>query len=328
MLYLIPLWRCVNCENYKRSEEFNKSNTLKYRPVQHKCKNCEKEYRTQNKEKISLRQKKYAQNHREIVRKHIHNWQVKNKEKRRLYLDQNKEKITKQRREYYLKNKEAINKYNKIWAVQNKNKIKKTKQEYHAKHREKRRQASKDWRKNNPEQDRSNRQKYTKQRRQTDPDYRLKCLLRGSLNTYIRNEKGQKRTSVIKLIGCDFQTFKAYITQQFEPGMSWEKRNFHLDHICACAAYDFTDIEEQKLCYKYTNYRPLFPKENQIKQASDKRLSQFIKSLPAKNKKMIRELIFQNKLRTDNFSTTYAHINNVNIKTAQSIRVQDCLGFL
>lgn len=324
MMYLVPLWSCIDCRDYKRIDEFNKSNTLKHRPVQHKCKICEKSYRIQNRQKIAKRQKNYAQNNKEKVNQYTRNWTAKNKDKKLIYLEKNREKIAQQRREYYIKNKEKINKSNKLWALNNKEKVKEQKQEYQSKHKDRYLKNTQEWRKNNPERERQNRQKYTKNRRKTDPDYRLKCLLRGSLNTYIKNENGRKYASVLKLLGCDILTFKKYIERQFEPGISWDNRkSFQLDHISPCACYDFTIFKDQKLCYHYTNYRPLSPKQNHIKQSRDKRLGKIVKSLPNKNKEMLREIIVQNKLMTDNFGTTATHLNPINKITCQQIRIQD-----
>lgn len=327
-LCLVPLWKCFGCLSYKKAEEFNKSYTISCRPVQHKCKICEKEYRTQNKEKISLRQKKYAQFHRETVNEYVRNWRVKNKNKRQLYLEQNKEKIAKQRHEYYLKNKENILKQNKEWNKNNKEKIQKQKKAYQIQHKSRYLENTRRWRKNNPERERFNRQKYTKFKRETDIDYRLKSLLRGSLNSQIRNNgKGQKFVSAIKLLGCSLNEFKKYIEYQFTKDMSWENReSFELDHITPCCCYDFSDENDQKLCYKYTNYRPINPLKNQQKQSHDKRLGNIVKSLPIENKHLIREYIFQNKLKTDNFGETYTHLNNVNYQTIKKCRLQDTIN--
>ncbi len=47
--------------------------------------------------------------------------------------------------------------------------------------------------------------------------------------------------------------------------MTWEnhgRHGWHIDHIIPCAAFDLTDPEQQKKCFHYTNYQPLYTLEN------------------------------------------------------------------
>jgi hypothetical protein len=47
--------------------------------------------------------------------------------------------------------------------------------------------------------------------------------------------------------------------------MSWENHSFkgwHLDHIKPISTFNLIDIEEQKKCFHYTNFRPLWYKDN------------------------------------------------------------------
>ena len=55
-----------------------------------------------------------------------------------------------------------------------------------------------------------------------------------------------------------------HIEQQFQPGMSWERhgKDLHIDHIKPCAAFDLTDPEQQKICFHFSNMRPLWAVDN------------------------------------------------------------------
>ena len=53
--------------------------------------------------------------------------------------------------------------------------------------------------------------------------------------------------------------------------MTWENRgsehinkykSWNLDHIVPVNTFDFTDIKQQKICFHYTNLRPLWEKDN------------------------------------------------------------------
>lgn len=59
--------------------------------------------------------------------------------------------------------------------------------------------------------------------------------------------------------------FKQYIEAQFTDDMSWELRNFELDHKIPCAFFDLIDVDEQRKCFHYTNFQPLKSDANNLK---------------------------------------------------------------
>lgn len=74
------------------------------------------------------------------------------------------------------------------------------------------------------------------------------------------------RAKMADILGCSLETFKLHIEQQFLPGMSWANIDeWHIDHIDPCRLYDLTRYEDQRKCYRYTNLRPLWPKDNYAK---------------------------------------------------------------
>jgi hypothetical protein len=59
-----------------------------------------------------------------------------------------------------------------------------------------------------------------------------------------------------------------YLESHFKTGMTWEnhgKFGWHIDHIIPCASFDLTDLEQQKKCFHYTNFQPLWWRENILK---------------------------------------------------------------
>jgi hypothetical protein len=54
--------------------------------------------------------------------------------------------------------------------------------------------------------------------------------------------------------------------------MSWDNygiKGWHIDHIIPCAAFDLTDPEQQKICFHYTNLRPLYWADNISRKYND-----------------------------------------------------------
>jgi hypothetical protein len=98
-----------------------------------------------------------------------------------------------------------------------------------------------------------------KVRRNNDIDYRMKGVLRCRLYSAVKNDKGHKSASTMKLVGCDILFLKGYLEAQFEPNMSWDNYGeWHIDHILPCASFDLTSPEQQQKCFHYTNLQPLW----------------------------------------------------------------------
>jgi len=108
---------------------------------------------------------------------------------------------------------------------------------------------------------------YFLNRRRTDPEYKLMLRLRKRLSQLVNRDS--RACSAKKLLGCPLPEFRQHIEKQFRPGMSWENHGpvWHLDHIKPCAKFDLTDPEQQRECFHFSNFQPLFAAENLSKGA-------------------------------------------------------------
>jgi hypothetical protein len=88
--------------------------------------------------------------------------------------------------------------------------------------------------------------------------HNMRCRIRKAL------KKGSKGVGTLELIGCDIATLKAHLESLFVPGMAWENLGsvWHIDHKKPCSSFDLSSVENQKLCFNYTNVQPLFVLEN------------------------------------------------------------------
>lgn len=104
------------------------------------------------------------------------------------------------------------------------------------------------------------------QRIKNNPLLRLKVIYRVALiNALNKNHKSGKS---LELLGCSFGFLKTYLENKFKDGMTWQnhaKFGWHIDHIRPCSSFDFSDPEQQKECFHYTNLQPLWWRENLIK---------------------------------------------------------------
>jgi hypothetical protein len=137
-------------------------------------------------------------------------------------------------------------------------------------------ERQKEWKKNNPEKYKESIKKGAKKRLaydnfkyKTDIKYKLAQRLRGRIRDALRY-KGSKGGSAVKDLGCSLDFFKEYIESKFSEGMTWnnhglEDGKWHLDHIKPLALFDLTNREQFLQAAHYTNYQPLWAKENLIK---------------------------------------------------------------
>lgn len=93
-------------------------------------------------------------------------------------------------------------------------------------------------------------------RMQTDPEYAIKHRIRTSLRRFLKG--GKTKTS--KEYGIDFDAIQLHLGQC--PG---ETKDYHIDHIIPCDAFDFTNEEHIKLCYHPSNLRWFINKLNMAK---------------------------------------------------------------
>lgn len=105
---------------------------------------------------------------------------------------------------------------------------------------------------------------WERNRSKTHPEFRIKRTLRTRLNSVLKGSC--KSSGTIKLLGCSFEYFIAYLESKFEDGMTLENYGlWHIDHIRPCCSFNLTDPKEQQKCFHYTNLQPLWAKDNLFK---------------------------------------------------------------
>ena len=97
-----------------------------------------------------------------------------------------------------------------------------------------------------------------------DDLYKIREGIRALLYVSFKKTGFSMKSKTAEILGCSFEKFKSYIEQRFQEGMTWDNRSqWHLDHIVpVCVAK--TEQEIIKLNH-YTNFRPLWAKENLAK---------------------------------------------------------------
>jgi hypothetical protein len=99
----------------------------------------------------------------------------------------------------------------------------------------------------------------------TDINFRLKKIMRTRFAKTVMKEK--KYSKILNYLGVSLDYFKQWIEYQFNDKMSWDNQGTYwdFDHVMPCNSYDFSKEENIKLCFNWTNIRPLEKRENYIK---------------------------------------------------------------
>ena len=143
-------------------------------------------------------------------------------------------------------------KYNLQWNKNNPEQYKRNNKRYQIKNREKIREREK---------------AYRQRRMEKNSEYRTNSRLRAVLKgrIYKAVKMGYKSAHTAELLGCTLDQFKAHIECLWLPGMTWENYGFcgwHLDHKIPIASFDLADPEQQKQCFHWTNFQPLWAEDN------------------------------------------------------------------
>ncbi len=171
----------------------------------------------------------------------------------------------------------CTNEVNKQYRIKNEQKVKESRREYYKnniesiriskrtnakKHTDKKREYDKIYRQNNKEKIKQNKKEW-EIRNKDNPIFKIKRNLRRRINHVIKDN--YKSDNTFNLIGCSAEFFKKYIESLWTDGMTWENygvNGWHIDHIKPCYKFDLSKPEQQRICFHYTNQRPLWQKDN------------------------------------------------------------------
>ncbi len=111
--------------------------------------------------------------------------------------------------------------------------------------------------------------KYTKDRRESDPEFKIAQNLRCRIYDAVVTQGTKKSARTEALIGCSFSFCRQYIESLMWPGMSWDNYGlWEIDHIIPVSFFNLLMPEEQARCFHYSNLQPLWKRDNREKKDS------------------------------------------------------------
>jgi hypothetical protein len=240
---------CSTCLCKKPKSEFNKQSANKD-GLRGQCRECQKLTRRAYYEKTKDHKKEYAK----ANEGHIKEYQKK-------YYQSNQERLKENSKSHRDNNKDYYKEYNAKYQEDNQDSIRAKKKEYYAENKEYFLDKFKRYRKDNREYYKSYSKGYLRERRKTDPLFRLAHNIRNLILISFTYNGYSKEAKTFEILGCTFEEFKVHIEKQFTDGMSWDNRGlWHLDHI-----YPVSKAADEEHLIKlnhYTNFQPLWAMDN------------------------------------------------------------------
>jgi hypothetical protein len=176
-----------------------------------------------------------------------------------------KQYMKKYLKKYYQLHKKELNEsrreYRKIYQQEHKLEIDTKNKLYRETHKTEHRRANKRWRINHKKEINAYMLK-----RKKDLNFKILCYLRNRVWCALNRNEHSIHTR--ELLGCSIEFLRIWLELQFKEGMNWfnyGKKGWVIDHVRPCVSFNLTNIEEQKICFHYTNLQPLWDLENSLK---------------------------------------------------------------
>jgi hypothetical protein len=153
-------------------------------------------------------------------------------------------------KKYRDKNKERLDEYYKEWSKNKKDHRKEYLKQYREKNKEKIKEVKRT---------------YQKEKRHTDPIYKLISNFRTAIYIVLKENKLDKYTNYFNMVGYSAEQLKEHLEKQFKDGMNWENYGeWHIDHIKPISSFIFEtcDDEQFKVCWALENLQPMWGIEN------------------------------------------------------------------
>jgi len=224
-----------------------------------------------NKEHKKEYKKEWDFKNKEHKKEYNKEWRLKNKEHRKEYSKQwnlkNKEYKKEYNKEWNLKNPAYRKEYKKEWNLKNTEYIKEYKKEWNFKNKEHRKEYDKEWYLKNTEyikeynlKNIERRRKYQRNKKRTNPYFRLACNMGTAMSSALQGRKKSSRT--MKIIGCTVEE----LFEHFESCSSWEpwmtRKNYgrggwDADHIIPISQWCENCPLQFILCWDKSNLQPM-----------------------------------------------------------------------
>ena len=87
------------------------------------------------------------------------------------------------------------------------------------------------------------------------------------IRSALKKQGASKNKKTMEYVNCSVAHLYHHLESQFEPSMTWENYGYgddkwNIEHRRPCDSFDLTDIEQQYMCFHWTNLQPMWQPEN------------------------------------------------------------------
>lgn len=153
----------------------------------------------------------------------------------------------------------------KKYYGKNKEKIKDRAKKWHKEHSEHIKQYLKSWREDNRDKWNETKRNYERNRKSSDPIYKLIGNFRTAIYTVLKENNVTKNDHYFNILGYSQEDLINYLGNLLTDGMTWDNYGeWHVDHVLPITHFKFssTDDEAFKECWSLNNLQPLWGYEN------------------------------------------------------------------
>lgn len=255
--------QCIDCVAERRATHYQNNKEEK--------KKIQKQYYEDNKPAILEKAAIYREDNRDLL-----------KIRSRIHYENNKETLLIKAREYREDNRDEINARQNKYKEDNKEELRVKKKIYRDKNIEKIRVRTKKYREDNREILQVKKNEWQREKRKTDPAFKLRHDISISINKALKDIGKRKGGSFLKYLPYTMEQLRQHIESQFESWMTWNNRGIYdpktwndndqstwtwqIDHIIPQSTfhYETMDCQEFRDCWALFNLRPLNAKQNQL----------------------------------------------------------------
>lgn len=145
---------------------------------------------------------------------------------------------------------------------------KETHKKYQSENKEHRKKIMDAWKAEHNSEINAYRRVYTRERRKNDEDFAIKSCIRLCFRRMVSD--GKTWRDFFSLAGYTYDDYLNHFNANYKEEFARYRstKEYHIDHIIPCSAYNFTENEDIKKCWNPRNLRIISVKENMDK--SDK----------------------------------------------------------
>jgi hypothetical protein len=151
------------------------------------------------------------------------------------YYESNKEKISKYYSEWRENKKEQLKEYQKKWREENRDKLRKTKRDYE------------------------------RNRKSSDPLYKLISNFRTAIYQVLKESNVEKNRHYFDILQYTPEELIIHLESQFKDSMSWDNYGeWHVDHKLPITSFNIVEMGDKEFmkCWAMENLQPMWGEEN------------------------------------------------------------------